>query len=83
MKTEEIVIAIIREQSQIIGETLAISVAQSSGVLQSNSSIDDIRITNSDSAYVLDSLVGSYEKLFGKASVEVCQNVIRRYTKAD
>ncbi|NMB70333.1 hypothetical protein GYA27_03995 [candidate division WWE3 bacterium] len=83
MKTEEIVIAIIREQSQIIGETLAISVAQSSGVLHSSSSLDDIRITNPDSTYVLDSLVGSYEKLFGKASVEVCQNVIKRYIKVD
>jgi len=80
MKTEEIVKAIIKEQSQIIGESLAITVAQSSGVLQtSNHTVDDLEVTNPDATFVLDSLVNSYERLFGKASVEVCRNVIRRY----
>jgi len=80
MKTEEIVKAIIKEQSQIIGESLAITVAQSSGVLQtSNHTVEDLEVTNPDTTFVLDSLVNSYERLFGKASVEICRNVIRRY----
>ena len=80
MKTKEIVKAIIKEQSQIIGESLAITVAQSSGVLQtSNHTVEDLEVTNPDTTFVLDSLVNSYERLFGKASVEVCRNVIRRY----
>lgn len=80
MKTEEIVKAIIKEQSQIIGETLAITVAHSSGVVYSSPhTVEDLHITNPDGNFVLESIVTSYERLFGKASVEVCRNVIKRY----
>ncbi len=80
MNTKEIVVAIIKEQSQIIGEYLALSMAQNSGVVTSPSSkIEEITIANADGTLVIDTLVNTYEKLFGPASVEVCRNVIKRY----
>ena len=82
MKTEEIVIAIIREQSQIIGDSLAQHMAVSTGVVRFNSSkTDDLTLTSQDSNLVINKLIDAYKQLFGQASVEVCNNVIKKYSK--
>lgn len=81
MKTEEIVIAIIREQSQIIGDSLAQDMAVSTGVVKINSlKRNDITLTTQDYNTVIDKLINAYKSLFGQASVEVCHNVIRKYS---
>jgi hypothetical protein len=82
MKPEQLVAAIIKEQSQIIGESLARAMAVESGVVKFNStSTDDLTITNTDISVVLETIVNSYKKLFGEASAAVCRNVIRKYSQ--
>ena len=79
-KTEDIIIEIINEQSQVIGEDLAVAMAVNSGVLKFNSKgYRDITLMSADPTVVFTKLIGSYENLFGKASVEVCFNVLRRF----
>lgn len=80
MKTEEVVKAIIIEQSLIIGENLAQLMAQNSGVVRfSSHNLSDLSITNEDQTVVLAALVNKYKELFGDASVQVCNNVIKKY----
>jgi len=84
MKPEDIARKIIKEQSLIIGEQLARQMAKDSGVVEFNSSkIEDLTITSSDSGTAIDSLINSYRKLFGQASVEVCFDVIRKISGTD
>jgi hypothetical protein len=83
MHTEEIVKAIIKEQSQVIGEYLAMSMAQNSGVVKFTSpKLEDITLTNTDGNFVIDAVVNSYKNLFGQASVDVCLSVINKYKVA-
>jgi actin-like ATPase involved in cell morphogenesis len=79
MKPEDIVRAIIKEQSLIIGEQLAKQMATDSGVVRFNSSkLEDISVTSKDSGTAIDRVINSYRNLFGQASVDVCLNVIRK-----
>lgn len=79
MKTEDLIREIVKEQSLIIGEQLARQRAIESGVVQFNSAkLEDISVTNSDPNVTITKLVQSYEVLFGRASVEVCMDVIKR-----
>lgn len=81
MKTEEIVSAIIKEQSQIVGDTLARYVATNSGVVKFNSpNITDISLTESEPNTTIQKLVDSYKILFGQASVEVCMSVVKKFS---
>ena len=80
MKTEEIVSAIIREQSMIIGEELAKSRALSSGVVSfASKNIEDINLVNDNPQQIISKLIESYEQVFGLASVAVCLGVIKRF----
>lgn len=80
MSAESLIVEIIKEQSLIIGENLAKSRAEDAGVLKFNSSkIEDITLTRTNPPEVIDSLIKSYEELFGQASIEVCFEVIKRY----
>lgn len=84
MNIQEVVLAIIKEQSQIIGEDLAKSRALYSGVVSFESSrIEDLSINNEGSSEVIDKLVNSYAEVFGEASVQVCLDVIRKYPSGD
>ena len=81
MKTEEIVSAIIKEQSLIIGEELAKSRALSSGVVTfSSKNIKDIQLSMDNPQQVISKIIESYEKVFGLASVAVCVGVIRKFS---
>jgi hypothetical protein len=78
MQPETLVVEIIKEQSLIIGESLAKS--RAAGVVKFNSkSIEDVTITQPNPQTAIETLVKSYEEVFGQASVEVCMDVLRRH----
>lgn len=80
---KKLVLAIIKEQSLIIGEALARSRAEDAGVVKYNSSkIDDFTLTQTNITTVLERLIKSYEEVFGEASAEVCFNVVKKYSSA-
>ncbi len=80
VKIEEVVLAIINEQSQIVGESIAKYVASNSGVVKfGTSSSKDIIILVPEPDKAINKLVDSYRGLFGQASVEVCLNVVKKY----
>lgn len=81
MDTKEIVQAIIVEQSQVIGDYLAIHMAQNSGVVRFNSQkVSDIEVIGNDQEAVFNKIIDSYRALFGQASAEVCLNVIKKFS---
>ena len=69
--------SIIKEQMAIIGP-LAIDQAKKISGLKIES-VSQIEVTG-DKKEVLSGLVDSYEKLFGKASVEVCKEAFKPYS---
>lgn len=80
---KKIISELVYEQSLVIGSDLARSRATASGEITFKSNnIDDISLKDTNPE-ILDHLISSYEELFGKASVEVCLNVLRRYNKED
>lgn len=68
---------IIKEQQAIIGP-IALDQAKKVSGLQV-SSADDVKVTG-NSKEVLTSLVSQYEKLFGRASVEVCKEAFEPFS---
>lgn len=65
---------IIQEQENIIGP-VAVEQAKKVEGLEVTSD-KDVKIVG-DSKKVLESLVGQYEKLFGRASIEVCREAVK------
>jgi len=72
----QVVGRIIKEQENIIGP-VALEQAQRVSGLKVNSP-SDIFISGNAKA-VLESLVKQYEKLFGRASIEVCREAIQSF----
>lgn len=67
---------IIEEQSNIVGTRVAIDRARSTKVIDIKG--NQIRIlSNPDDA--LKKLINSFAEIFGEASVEVCQDVIKKH----
>lgn len=80
MITENILKDIIKQQSLIIGERLAKERAEDSGVVKFKSSgIEEFELLENQPKEAIQRLVASYEVLFGRASVDVCIEIIRRY----
>lgn len=80
MIAETLAAEIIKEQSLIIGETLAKQRAQDTGTIAFGSTkIDDITFTQQNPPLVIEGLVNSYGELFGRASVEVCLEVLKKH----
>jgi hypothetical protein len=67
---------IIQEQSNIVGSRVALDRARSTKVITIEG--DKIKILTSP-ADALKKLVESFEEIFGDASVEVCDEVIKRH----
>lgn len=76
---QTIFMEIIQEQSAIVGEDLAYHSASLAGITI-NSSENNI-VLKKEPKETLTDLIKAYENIFGRASVEVCLNVIRRHTK--
>lgn len=70
----QIISKIIQEQQSIIGP-IALEQARKVTGLRVES-VDDITITG-DEKQVLSNLVTEYEKLFGRASIEVCRDAVK------
>ena len=76
MNTEKLIQDIIKEQSNIIGSSLAQKMAISSGAVELANG--NIKLTK-DGEQALQDVILAYEKLFGVVSVKVCFNVIDRH----
>lgn len=80
MQPEKLVAEIIKEQSLIIGERLAKSRAEDTGLVSfSTPRIEDLTLGAAEPTQIIQKLVDSYMEVFGKASVEVCVEVMRKH----
>ncbi|HAI62982.1 MAG: hypothetical protein UU64_C0021G0007 [candidate division WWE3 bacterium GW2011_GWF2_41_45] len=80
MQPEKLIAEIIKEQSLIIGEKLAKSRAEDTGLVSfSSSRIEDVTLGAAEPTQIIQKLVDSYMEIFGKASVEVCVGVMRKH----
>ena len=71
---EEIIIKMIKEQELIIGPLAWIEAAKVSGLKVHEQGV--ISIESPDKQETINLLVGRYERLFGKASHEVCKQAV-------
>lgn len=78
MNTNEVIVAIIREQSLIIGEQLAKARAEATGVIEFESTDVKSAVVKGELKDVLESIINSYKEVFGQPSVDVCMNVLRK-----
>ena len=67
---------IIFEQSNIVGTNISYERALATKLIEINN--NEIRI-KSDPKVVLKRLINSYSEIFGEASVEVCEEVIKNH----
>ena len=63
---------IVKEQALVIGPLAWIEAAKVQGLVADRGS-DHIEITGPDQSQAIDRLVAQYERLFGRASHEVCR----------
>jgi hypothetical protein len=78
MKNEisTIIREIILEQSNIVGSRVAIDRARATKVIEIKGDVINILSTPDDA---LKKLIKSFEEIFGDASVEVCDEVIKKH----
>jgi len=78
MNIEQIVKEIVKEQSMIIGDSLARNRAEASGAVKFRSSrIEDLYVLDGEGT--LDKIINSYAQVFGNASIRVCNEVVRKF----
>lgn len=68
---------IIEEQSHIVGNKIAVDRAKSTNVIEFKGK-DIVILSNPNEA--LKKLIKSFEEIFGQASVEVCEEVIKKHS---
>lgn len=84
MLPEKLVADIVKEQSLIIGESLARSRAENTGVVSFKSNkVEDVTLATDNTQSAIGKLIQSYGEVFGQASIEVCLSVIKRYPSDD
>jgi ABC-type histidine transport system ATPase subunit len=76
MKTTDLIKEIIIEQSNIVGDKIAFERAEATKVIHVNQ--NKINVDGSPEE-ALKKLIKSYEEIFGEASVEVCEDVIKKF----
>jgi len=76
MKQVDLIKEIIHEQSNIVGEKIAIERALSTNVISFQNSKISIKGSPEEA---IKKLVNAYEEIFGEASVEVCEEVIKKF----
>ncbi len=72
-----IVIKIIKEQELIIGPLAWIEAAKVEGLVILDSGKGEVEFNSENQKEVVDRLVKQYERLFGRASHEVCRDAVR------
>ena len=74
---DQISIKIIKEQELIIGPMAWEEAKKVPGIQVINREKVEISLSNGDPKTVIDKLVSQYEKIFGKASHEVCKDAVK------
>ena len=74
---QQIVIKIIREQSLIIGPLAWDEARKVQGLTVIDHTEAQLTIPDGDSKNVINSLVAQYQRIFGKASHEVCREAVQ------
>jgi len=73
----QIAIRIIKEQEFIIGSLAWDEVRKVQGLQVLDQKKGKINLQNGDTRIVIDKLVAQYERIFGRASHEVCRDAVR------
>jgi len=73
---DQIATKIIKEQALIIGPVAWEEARRVPGVHVSNDHKGDVAVENGDKKEVVNKLVHQYERLFGRASLEVCKSAV-------
>jgi len=73
----QISIKIIKEQELIIGPLAWEEAKKVPGIQVINREKVEVSVQNGDPKTVVDQLVSQYEKIFGKASHEVCRDAVK------
>ena len=73
---DQIVIKIIREQELIVGPLAWSEAGKVRGLRITNSSKGEVTFDNGDQKEVINRLVSQYDRLFGRASHEVCREAV-------
>jgi hypothetical protein len=71
-----ITLTIIKEQELIIGPLAWIEAGKVQGLKIVNSQNGEVTFNNGDQKEVINRLVAQYERLFGRASHEVCRDAV-------
>jgi len=69
----QLALRIIKEQELIIGPLAWIEARKVAGIHVINQNTGEVSIDDNNQGPVIDKLVTQYERLFGRASVEVCR----------
>ncbi|TAL49045.1 hypothetical protein EPN83_02105 [Patescibacteria group bacterium] len=73
---DQIVVRIIKEQELIIGPLAWSEAERVQGITVLDRKKAEIILNSADPKHVVDQLVGQYERLFGRASHEVCKEAV-------
>jgi len=73
----QIAIRIIKEQEFIIGSLAWDEARKVQGLQVLDQKKGKINLQNGDTRIVIDKLVAQYERIFGRASYEVCRDAVR------
>ena len=73
---DNIALRIIKEQELVIGPLAWSEARKVQGIKVVNAKNGDVRLENGDQMGIVDNLVAQYEKLFGRASHEVCKEAV-------
>lgn len=74
---DHIVIKIIKEQEFVIGPLAWSEAGKVQGLRIINKETEEIMIIEGNHKQVVDRLVAQYERLFGRASQEVCKDAVK------
>ena len=75
-KYDQIATKIIKEQESIVGPLAWSEAGKVRGLRVINSKTGEVAFNNGDQKEVVNSLVSQYDRLFGKASHEVCREAV-------
>jgi len=78
---DQIVIKIIKEQELVIGPLAWAEAGKVSGIHIVDSKSGNISLESTDAKSIIDRLVSQYERLFGRASREVCKEAAIPFLK--
>ncbi len=73
----KIVLRIIKEQESVIGPLAWDEARKVRGIEVINQKNEEIHLQNEDARGIIDKLVAQYERIFGKASHEVCKEAVQ------